>query len=103
MLLWDEKRKGKRIKMSKFNTQNRTARITEFSDSDLDRRNTTVFTNYRERGTLKAEAGVRFRDDVTTNRSLTGLTITTSNGKTLELTGREARTLQRLLDRAANG
>lgn len=80
--------------------QNRNARIRESAQGDSHRE---VETSGRDLGTLLARADVRMRDDVETGRSLTGLSIKTSGGRNIRLTGLETRTLYRILDQAVNG
>lgn len=82
-----------------FNAQNENARIAETGEGSR----TEVATANRDFGTLEATAQVRLRNDVESGRSLTGLSIKTSSGQRVRLSGHEARTLLRVLERAANG
>jgi len=79
--------------------QNENARITE----TVEGTNIEVTTSYRDTGTLEATANVRERNDVYTGRSLTGLSVKTSGGRNIRFSGREARTLLRVLEQAVNG
>ena len=85
--------------MSYYFETNSQARITE----DRAPLGVVVRTSRRDPGTLTASARVRHRNDVFTGRSLTGLEITSSGGRVTKLTGTEARTLYRVLDRAIHG
>ena len=79
--------------------QNENARIVEkFEESDL-----VVKTANRDPDTLVASAQVRERNDVTTGRSLTGLSIMTRGGRQIRFNGHEARTLFRVLSQAVTG
>jgi hypothetical protein len=80
--------------------QNRNSHLLEVKNS----RQFYVETSDRDEGTLKARANLRERTDTLRGRSLTGLTISLDEGATrVKLTGREARTLYRLLRKAAVG
>jgi hypothetical protein len=79
--------------------QNRHARIEELGEGSK----IELVTSNRDVGTLTASARVRSRNDVETGRSLTGLSIKTAGGRYVRLSGFEARTLYRILDRAVNG
>lgn len=83
-----------------FGNRNENARINEVG-SDGSRFEVT--TSGRDFGTLEATARVRRRSDVTTGRSLTGLSIKTKGGRQIRLSGHEARTLFRVLRRAVEG
>ena len=91
----------KERKMFGFGTfiQNENARITETGEGAR----VEVMTANRDLGTLEATARVRLRNDVETGRSLTGVSIKTSSGRQIRLSGHEARTLFRVLERAVNG
>ena len=89
-------------KTQKTIEQNKNARIAQYPDQDHCRR-LEVLTKNRDLGTLLVKADVRLRDDVESGRSLTGLSLKTAGGRNVRLTGPEARTLLRILDRAING
>ncbi len=78
--------------------RNGSARITEVGSR---RARFSVKTSNRDLGSLEATARVRRRNDVTSGRSLTGLSLRTRGGRQIRLTGHEARTLLRVLSRAA--
>lgn len=79
--------------------QNRNARITESDFSG----GIEIETKGRDYGTLLARADIRERNDVASGRSLTGLSITTAGGRNIRFSGPEARTLLRVLEKAAYG
>lgn len=79
--------------------QNRNARITEVDFGSLRE----VQTHGRDFGTMTARADIRERTDTESGRSLRGLSVTTAGGRNVRFSGREARTLLRVLERAAYG
>ena len=85
--------------MSYFLDANAQARIAENNANG----GSVVTTARRDQGSLNAAANIRFRNDTITGRSLTGLEIVSSGGRITKLTGREARTLYRVLNQAVNG
>ena len=80
--------------------RNRNARIEQrlTSGSTLE-----VVTARRDEGCLEARVDVRERTDVRTGRSLTGLSVRTAGGRSIRFSGREARTLLRVLQHAVVG
>lgn len=67
-------------------------------------RNRRIITAHRDGGSLVAQARFRRRNDVATGRSLTNFEIVSEDGQCLlTFSGRAARTLYRVLDRAIHG
>lgn len=86
------------MKRSRYES-NRNARIVEGGDGAIRE----VMTKGRDYASLEARADIRERTDVMTGRSLTGLSMKTAGGRNIRLSGHEARTLFRVLERAVNG
>lgn len=86
------------MRRRRMTEQNKSARIEDVeSGMTLE-----VKTTGRDEGTMTARADVRLRNDVTSGRSLTGLSVKTAGGRSIRFTGAEARTLYRLLANAAD-
>lgn len=90
--------KNKNKRYVRTSETNRNARIEE-RGTGVHRE---IFTAMRDPETMTARVDVRERTDVASGRSLTGLSIKTAGGRSVRLTGHEARTLYRILERANN-
>lgn len=79
--------------------QNKNARI---GQKCLTQTRLSVETLNRDNGSLRARVNVRERTDVVSGRSLQGLSIKTASGRNMRFSGREARTLLRVLQSAVS-